>query len=96
MKHLLILASTVTGCISISSFPSLVCDPAGITSSAVGLKICATTAGIKKCNSIIRKMRKKHYDIVLLEKAKLNTIEFLTSKSLIDSYVSHNEFFFGN
>ena len=34
VKHLLIL----TGCISISSFPSLVCVPADITSSAVGLK----------------------------------------------------------
>ena len=41
-------------------------------------------------------MKKRHYDIVLLEKAKLNNIEVLISKSLIDSYISHNEFFFGN
>ena len=36
----LILASTVTGCISISAFASLVGIPIGITSSALGLKIC--------------------------------------------------------
>ena len=31
--------------------------------------------------------------IVLLGKGKLNTIEVLISKSLIDSYISHEEFF---
>ena len=38
-KHLLILASTVTECIYISAFASLVGIPAGIASSEVGLKI---------------------------------------------------------
>ena len=37
-KHFLILVSTITGCVSISSFASLVGIPTGITSSAVGLK----------------------------------------------------------
>ena len=35
VEHLLILASTVTGCVSISAFASLVAFPVGITSSAV-------------------------------------------------------------
>ena len=39
VAHLLILASTVIGCVSISAFSSLVCVTAGITSSAVGVKI---------------------------------------------------------
>ena len=43
----LILASTITRCISISTFASLVGIPIGITSSAIGLEICAITAGIK-------------------------------------------------
>ena len=43
VEHLLILASTVTGCVSISAFFPLVCVPVGITSSAVGIKICAIT-----------------------------------------------------
>ena len=36
---LLILASAVTGCISISAFRSLLDIPIGITSSAIGLKL---------------------------------------------------------
>ena len=59
----------------ISAFGSLLCVPVGITSSAIGLKICAITAGIKK--SIIKKNKKKHDKIVLLAKDKLNTISFL-------------------
>ena len=37
-------------------------------------------------------MKKNHDKIVLLGKDKLNTIEFLISKPLIDSYISHDEF----
>ena len=57
IEHFLILASTITGCVSISAFASLV--PIGITSSALGLKIFAITAGIKKYKSIIKKNKKK-------------------------------------
>ena len=42
--------------------------------------------------SIIKKIKKKHDEIVLLGKDKLNTTEVLISKSLIDSYISHDEF----
>ena len=42
--------------------------------------------------SIIKKIKKKHDKIVLLGKDKLNTTEILISKSLIDSYISHDEF----
>ena len=35
--------------------------------------------------------RKKHDEIVLLAKAKLNTIEVLVSKDLIKSYVNHDK-----
>ena len=59
VEHLFILVSSVTGCVSISAFASLVCVPVGITSSAVGLKICSTTAGIKKYKLIIKKNKKK-------------------------------------
>ena len=56
MKHLIILASTVTGCVSISAFANLICVPVDIMSSAVGIKICAITSGIKKHKSIIKNM----------------------------------------
>ena len=38
------------------------------------------------------KKRKKHDKIVLLAKSKLNSMEVLISKSLIDSNISHDEF----
>ena len=72
-------------------FFSLVCIPVGITTSEIGLKICAITAGIKKYKSIIKKKRKKHDKIILLANSKLNRIEVLISKDLIDSVISHNE-----
>ena len=73
-------------------FTSLVVVPAGNASSAVRLKVCAITAGIKKYKSIIKKKRKKLDAKVLLGKAKLDTIRILISKALINSYISHDEF----
>ena len=55
IEHFLILSSTISECISISGFSSLVAIKIGISSSAIGLEICAITAGIKKCKSIINK-----------------------------------------
>ena len=48
IEHLLILISTVTGCVPISAFASLVGISIGITSSVIGLKNCVIIAGIKK------------------------------------------------
>ena len=58
VEDLLILASTVTGCVSVSAFASLFPVVVGIMSSTVGLKICAITAAIQKYKSIINKRRK--------------------------------------
>ena len=44
----LVFVSTVSGCVSISVFDSLVGVPVGITSTSLGLKICGLTAGIEK------------------------------------------------
>ena len=60
------------------------------------IKIFYKTAGIKGYKSIIKKKRKKHDKIVLLAKPKLNGIEFLISKALFDSNLSHDEFIFIN
>ena len=58
VEYLLILASAVTGCVSISAFASLVSVPVGITNAVAGIKICLMTAGIKKYKSIIKKKKK--------------------------------------
>ena len=83
-RHFLIFISAVSGFVSISAFSSLVGVPIGIKSSAVALKICAITTGIKKYYSIIKKKRKKQDKIVLLAKTKLNAIKILISKALIN------------
>ena len=57
IKHFLILASAITGCISIFAFTFLLGIPSGITSSAKGLKICVITSGIKKYKSMNKKQK---------------------------------------
>ena len=41
---------------------------------------------------MIKKKKKKHNKVLLLVKSRLNSIEVLISKALIDSNVSHDEF----
>ena len=65
----------------------------GITSSAIGLRFCAIAARIEKYKSIIKKKKKKHDKVALLAKLNLNSIEILISRALIDSNISHDEFF---
>ena len=77
VEHLLLLISAVTRYVSIS---------------VMGLRICVITAGIKKYKSIIKKKKKKRDKILSLEKSKLNNVEALISKALIDSNISHDEF----
>ena len=91
-EHLLILASTIAGCVWISGFASLVGIPVGIASSSMRIKICVLTATIKQYKSIIREKKEKYDKIVLLAKTKLNNIEVLVSKALIDWNVNQDEF----
>ena len=55
----------LSGCVSISAFDSLTSIPVSIMSSAVGLNICALTAGVKNYKSIIKKKeRNTIYSVV--------------------------------
>ena len=83
IEYLLILISTVSGCVFISAYYFLVGIP------AIGLKNSVITAGIV---SIIKRKKKEHDKIVLLEKSKLNSTEVLISKALIVWNIIHNEF----
>ena len=60
IEHILTLASSVTLCVSISNYTSLLGVLIGIMSSAVELKICAITTVIAKFKSIVKKKEKKH------------------------------------
>ena len=65
IEYFCILA-TATGCTSISAFVFFTGIPVGITNSTLGLKVCSTTAGIKKYKQII-----KYDKIVLLAKSSV-------------------------
>ena len=56
---MLVLASTITGYVSMSGFALLVCVPICIMSSVVVIKIFEITEGIKKYISIIQKKKRK-------------------------------------
>ena len=92
IERFLNLVFAVTGCISISAFASLVNIPMGIMGSTIGLNTCATIARIKKYQSIIKKKKNKHDEIVLLAKITVNCREGLVSKSLINSYIGTDNF----
>ena len=94
IEHLFILVCTVTGCVSISAFVSLVSIGVGVASFVITIKTSIITAGIKKYKSIIKK--KKYNEILLLAKTKLNTVEVLISKALIDSNIRHEKFVLAN
>ena len=64
----------------------------GIMGSTIGLNTCATIARIKKYQSIIKKKKNKHDEIVLLAKITVNCREGLVSKSLINSYIGTDNF----
>ena len=74
IEHFLILASTITGCVSISAFLSLVDILVEITSSAIGLNIWAIIAGIEKFKLKIKKKKKKHDKMIILAKSKLSRV----------------------
>ena len=57
VELLLILASTTTSCISISAIASLICDPVGIMSSAVGTKLVQSLQELNSKNKLQRERR---------------------------------------
>ena len=56
---MLIVISTITGCVSIYAVASLVRIPIGIARFTIGLKICVITAGTKKYKFVIKKKKEE-------------------------------------
>ena len=52
VENFLILSSAITGRVSISAFPSLVCVPVGITSSAIGIKMLQSLQQLKSISQL--------------------------------------------
>ena len=91
IEHFLNLVFGVRVYISISDFASLIDISKGNMSCTIELNICEIIARIKKYESIIKK-KKKHNEIALLAKTKINFIKDLISISLTHSYIECNYF----
>ena len=85
------MSATSSGvCIILSA--SVVGAPVGIASASFTLIFSLTTGIIKKLLSITRNKKKKHDNILMLDKSKLDSIETLVSQALIDMEISHEKF----
>ena len=92
IQKILIALSATTGGVSICSFTSVVGAPVGIASASFTLFFSLTTGIVKKLLSITRNKKKKHDNILMQAKSKLNSIETLISQALMDMEISHEEF----
>ena len=90
-KVLIVLSATSDG-ISIISFTSIIGAPVGIASASFTLFFSLTTGIAKKLLNITRKKKKKHDEILLLAKSKINSLETLISQALVGMEISHEEF----
>ena len=84
----LIVLSATSGGVSIISFTSIIGAPVGIASASFTLIFSLTTGIVKKLLNITRNKKKKHDQILMLAKSKLNSIETLISQALIDMDIS--------
>ena len=90
-KILIVLSATSAG-VSIISFTSVVGTPVGIASASFTLIFSLTAGIIKKLLSIRRNKKKKHDNILMLAKSKLNSTETVASQAVIDMEISHERF----
>ena len=90
-KILIILCAT-TGRISIVSFTTAIGAPVRIASASFTIIFSLSTGIIKKLLNITINKKKKHDQILMQAKSKLNSIETLMSQALGDLDISHEEF----
>ena len=89
---ILIVLNGNSGEVCIISFVSVVGAPVGIAGASFTLTFCLKTAIIKKLLSVTGNTKKKHDEILMLAKSKLNNIETLVSQALIDMEISREVF----
>ena len=92
MDKVQIVLSATSGGVSIISHANVIGIPVGIINSNFPLVFSLATRIIKKLLKETRKKKKKHSKIIMLAKSKLNSIEILMSRALIDLDMSHEEF----
>ena len=88
----LIFLSATSGRISTTSFATVIGTPIGIASASLSLAFSLSTGLVKKLLKITRNIKKKHNEIVMLARSKLDIIESKTSEALINNQISHEDF----
>ena len=88
----LIVLSVTAYSISIASFSTVIGAPAGMTSASFSLAFSISTLIIKNLLETTRNKKKKHNNIVMLARSKLNSIESKISEALINNEISHDDF----
>ena len=92
IDKILIVLNATTGGVCIISHASVVGAPIGIASAGFTI-VFALAAGImKQLLKPTRNKKKMHDKILILAKSKLNSIESLVSRALIDMDISHEEY----
>ena len=86
------ILSILSGSISIASFASVIGAPAGIIGASCSFTCSITSGFIKRFLKTITNKKKKHKNIVMLARSKLNSIENKMSKALMDNEISHEDF----
>ena len=89
---LFITLSASFGALTIAPHATVVGIPVGIGGASLTLIFTVTTGVVKKLLLITRKKKKEHNKIIALARNKLNIIETLISKALIDFDISHEDF----
>ena len=92
LDKILIVLSTTSGGISIISFTTIVGAPVEIASANFTLFFSISKVLIKILLKKTRNKKRKHNNIFILAKSKLNIVETLISQVLNDMEISHKEF----
>ena len=92
LDKIFIALSASFGTLSIASYASVAGIPAGIAGSSLTLIFTIGTGISKSLLNVTKKRKKKHNEIIVLAKNKLNMIDTLLSSALNDSEISHEEF----
>ena len=89
----LIVLSVMIGSISIASFAAVIGIPVGIKSASLSLPFSLSTGLVKKLLKATTNKKKKHNKIVMLARSQLNSIESKISEALINTEISHENFY---
>ena len=88
----MIVLSVTSGGVSIASFATVIGILVGITSASLSLAFSLCTGLVKKLLKATRNKEKKHSNIVMLARSKLNSKESKISGALINNQISHEDF----